>query len=76
MVRRTVMRESIASREIRTVYRLGGIMYVPHYTEECYVAPGFTTDRSRRYTAQQLLDAGAKPELKLMFIRTNPTKEN
>lgn len=65
------MRDSVAPREMRIVYTLRGITYVPHYNQESYVGPGYTTDRSRCYTSAQLLAAGARPEMRLLFIRAN-----
>lgn len=67
------MRESIPLREFRVVYCLNGITYVPHYKQDSYVGPGYTTDRSRCYTVEQLIQAGAKPQMRLLFNRVTPT---
>ena len=53
-----------------TTYVLGGITYVPHYTEVgMYVGPGYPQKTNRMYTAGELQRAGARPVTEALWKR-------
>lgn len=55
-------------REMTTVYVKDGITYVPHYTEQGYVYPGFTKGNPT-ISEEQLIYAGAKKTSEYLFMR-------
>jgi hypothetical protein len=60
-----------APRDFVTAYRLGQVAYVPHYRRTArFVGPGYhETHNPVTYSAENLLDAGAKPEQMLLWPR-------
>lgn len=60
-----------APREVTTAYRLGKIVYVPHYSRPTeFVGPGYhEKDNKVSYSERQLLIAGATPEALLLWPR-------
>lgn len=60
-----------APRDFTTVYRLGQIVYVPHYRRPTeFVGPGYHEEKNRvSYSASQLSDAGATPEQMFLWPR-------
>jgi hypothetical protein len=52
-------------------YKLGGITYVPHYrNSSVYVGPGYHLTH-KRYSAEQLVLAGAAAVTQMLWIRGN-----
>jgi hypothetical protein len=66
-------------------YVLNGITYVPHYTKDCYVSPGYaidsglkmasgdkyyTPDPNKEYSALDLEKAGATKTAMLLWTRS------
>ena len=50
-------------KDTQAVYRLGPVIYVPHYTiEGVYVGPGYARHDAREWSAAQLLAKGAIKE--------------
>ena len=53
------------------VYRKNGITYVPHYRNaSVYVGPGYPRYNNRRYSEQELIDAGAKRQEQMLWPRS------
>lgn len=52
-----------ADKREATVYRLGPVVYVPHYkVEGVFVGPGYPRQDAREWSAAQLLAIGGKEE--------------
>jgi hypothetical protein len=52
-------------------------MFVPHYNDaRFYVGPGFGQHNRTRYTADELLKAGCKPEDHYLLARIGMTEVN
>jgi hypothetical protein len=70
------MTAEAAPRDLVTVYRLGRIVYVPHYRyPEKFVGPGYHEQKRRvSYSDRELCEAGATPELMFLWPRPQPTK--
>lgn len=68
--------KTIAPHDLMTVYRLGQIVYVPHYRRPTeFVGPGFHEEKNRvTYSESELYDAGAIPEQ--MFLWPRPQFTN
>jgi len=65
--RRTKMATQInnpAETKKYNTFRLHGIIYLPHYTKDCYVSPS-----NREYTWVQLQKAGATYVAEELWIR-------
>jgi hypothetical protein len=59
-----------AEKDSYTVYVLGGIMYIPHYSDPYhYVGPGYGYWNSTVYYATTLLAAGAVPKQEHLLKR-------
>lgn len=66
-----------APREWYTVFKLGGIRYVPHYyNTHFYVGPGFPRKNQDFYTAAQLTALGAVMSQSYLFTRSNTKAAN
>lgn len=53
----------------QTVYVLNGITYVPHYSKDCFVGPGYGQSH-RRHVYEATLDLfNAKPEVLMLWER-------
>lgn len=50
-------------------YRIGEVLYVPHYSERYFVGPGYPAYTPRVYTNMELINAGAKMESHLLWSR-------
>lgn len=65
-------------------YKLNSITYVPHYTKECYVGPGYAEDigvldkwrdrifipnKNKEFSAVELEKVGAKKVMELLWNR-------
>lgn len=62
--------DNLAEKDIYTVYQLGEITYLPHYSREnVYVAPGYDRHTLNVYTVSQLIKAGAMPKFELLLTR-------
>jgi len=49
-----------AVRTAQVAYKLGDITYVPHYrNHNIFVGPGYPIHTTRRFTASELVEAGA-----------------
>ena len=75
------MKTAPAPRDLMTAYRLGPIVYVPHYRRPTeFVGPGYHEEQGElkslpcnhrvSYSASQLIEAGAIPEP--MFLLDRP----
>jgi len=69
-----------APRDLVTAYRLGPVVYVPHYRRpNVFVGPGYhekvgtleslPNSNKVTYSASELIDAGAVPEQKFLWLR-------
>lgn len=60
-----------APREFVTAYRLSNVLYVPHYRHPSrFVGPGYHEQNNpTTYSAETLLDAGAKPSEEFLWPR-------
>lgn len=59
-----------AQRVSHLAYKLGDVTYVPHYRNfNVFVGPGYPRATCRRYTANELVNAGAKPVDQMMWPR-------
>ena len=65
---------SAATLAPRLTYRLGNIIFLPHYTKNVFVAPGYPRhgERELEFTAKELEAAGARPVE--MFLLTRGPK--
>lgn len=64
------MKTDCLDRTEQTVYVLNGITLLPHYTQPCYVAPGFTKRTpTKLWSVQELLDAGAVKSTAFLWPR-------
>lgn len=55
-----------------TVYTKNGITYVPHYrNSSVFVGPGYPRYTRARYAEHELIDAGAKREERMLWIRSH-----
>lgn len=50
-------------------YRVGEVLYVPHYNERYFVGPGYSVYIPRIYTNLELIAAGGKMEIHLLWKR-------
>lgn len=54
----------------QTTYRKDGITFVPHYrNNSVFVGPGYPVHNQKRYTAEELLDAGAVKQSRFLWAR-------
>lgn len=61
----------IADKFPTKVYKLGPVMYVPHYQDgSVYVRPGYGRSHRDIYTEKELIDAGAKPSSFMLWPRS------
>ena len=52
-------------------YKLGNITYLPHYRNwNVFVGPGYPRTNRRRYTAAELVNAGAKSADQMLWPRS------
>lgn len=52
------------------VYEKDGVTYVPHYrNSSIYIGPGYPHASSKRYTAEQLVAAGAQKGVRMLWSR-------
>lgn len=60
-----------APRDFTTVYRLGKIVYVPHYRRPSeFVGPGYHEEKNKvSYSERALLEIGATPEQMFLWPR-------
>ena len=70
------MKPVTALRDPMTVYRLGQIVYVPHYLRPTeFVGPGYHEVKNRvSYSESKLRDAGATPEQMFLWPRPQLAK--
>ena len=62
---------------LQRVYTKGHLMFVPCYTDaRYYVGPGFPLHNRARYTADELLKAGCKPQEHYLLARIGMTEIN
>lgn len=55
-----------------TVYKAHGVTYVPHFrNENIFVGPGYPKHSSQRYTAAELVSAGATKEVDMLWSRAS-----
>lgn len=69
---------SIAEKEMQSVYVLNGIMYVPHYHgsfNKKFVSPAYGQSNWTEYSEMELLCLGARPTLEFLWRRTSTKKE-
>lgn len=60
----------LADREECKVYRLGKIIYVPHYlSATAFVGPGYPRNQGQVWSEQEMIMAGAKPEVMMLWSR-------
>lgn len=73
-----------APRDLGTAYRLGSVVYVPHYRRpNVFVGPGYHEESGQlkslpnsnkvTYSASELIEAGAVPEQRFLWPRTQFT---
>lgn len=53
----------------RYAYTLNGVTYLPHYTKNVFVGPGYPLHNEREYTAAELEAAGATRIKTFLFAR-------
>lgn len=53
----------------RHAYQLNGVTYLPHYTKNVFVGPGYPLHNEREYTAGELEQAGAVKVKTFLFAR-------
>lgn len=64
------MKYDHADKVSTIVYKLGDIIYLPHYKHvNTYVRPGYGREHFDTYTAAQLIFAGAKTWTEYLFTR-------
>jgi hypothetical protein len=69
--------DNIAEKDSYTVYVLGGIMYIPHYSDPYhYVGPGFGYWNFTLYYATTLLAKGAVPKQEYLLKRSGHEAAN
>ena len=62
---------------LQRVYTKGPLMFVPHYGDaRFYVGPGFPQHNRTRYTADELLKAGCRPQEHYLLARLGMTELN
>jgi hypothetical protein len=62
--------DNVAEKDIYTVYVIGSITYLPHYTQPLhYVGPGYGYWNTTVYYATTLLAAGALPKQEHLLKR-------
>ena len=62
--------DNVAEKDIYTVYVIGSITYLPHYTQPLhYVGPGYGYWNTTVYYATTLLAAGAVPRQEYLLKR-------
>lgn len=68
------MTKKVAEHTMRYwAFRLGGVLYVPHYDGFGYVAPGYGLRNTTTYTAQELTNAGATMTVVSLWKRSKFT---
>jgi hypothetical protein len=50
---------------------LNGILYVPHYSKDCYVGPGYAWNNFTEYKWNELVMLGAKKVKESLWRRPN-----
>ena len=61
-----------AVRTAQVAYKLGDITYVPHYRNPgIFVGPGYPTHNKRRFTASELMQAGATSVTEFLWTRAS-----
>lgn len=59
------------------VYKLGGLIYVPHYRNpNAYVGPGYPRWTANTYSRVELMDAGAHEFTMALFPRGTTAARN
>ena len=68
---RTVQRDnkSMMEKDLVSCFRLHDVLYVPHYSEQGFVGPGYGQKHFIQYTADALAAAGAQREVCLLWNR-------
>jgi hypothetical protein len=62
---------------LQRVYTKGPLIFVPHYGDaRFFVGPGFPEHNRIKYTADELLKAGCKPEERYLLARIGMTELN
>lgn len=64
--------DSIAEREMQKVYRLNGILYLPHYQsskKNIYVSPAYGQTNWTEYTEMELVCLGATRGEEYLLVR-------
>ena len=79
-----IIKQVTTESEMYVTYKLDGITYVPHYTKDFYVGPGysrdtgitdrqgnryFAPDSKREFSSTQLEKAGGKKVTELLWVR-------
>ena len=57
--------------EIRIVYHLNGIIFVPHRKIDVYVSPGYPRHNRLEWTSSKLKELGAKEQTLPMWARNS-----
>jgi len=56
----------------QSAYKFNGVTYVPHYrNHSVYVGPGYPKHNRTRYSADELVLAGAALITELLWVRSN-----
>lgn len=59
-----------AARTAQVAYKLNDVTYVPHYRNSTiFVGPGYPTHNKKRYSASELLAAGAASVPEFLWAR-------
>lgn len=59
-----------AEREVYDAYVYQGVTYVPHYRNlSVYVGPGYPIHTQKRWSAEELVEAGATPKQTALWVR-------
>jgi hypothetical protein len=69
--------DNVAEKDLYTVYVLGGVIYLPHYTNPLhYVRPGYGYWNYTLYYPNELLAAGAVPKQEHLLKRAGRDAAN
>lgn len=50
-------------------YKVGDMVFVPHYTRKVYVGPGYFWEHSKAWTADELVARGATTTVEFLWSR-------
>jgi hypothetical protein len=63
------------TRVARQVYVLNGITYVPHYSKDCFVGPGYGLNHRQHIYESTLRLNNAEPKMMLLWTPEAPCNQ-